>query len=183
MKTRHGITTVIRLTATKTVNFSFEEIKPGIYHIWAKATGFISVGSGDDNGITITLQPNEHRTGVTIPMVPSRSLCGHVTEGGTPKPTWVSAYRYDSIRGTLTRTFRPNTNEDGSYRFADLDPGTYYLQGYMTWYPGSFSFNGAKPVTVGQESGPTTCSLDIPLQYAGCRTFKVHGKIAASPKP
>jgi hypothetical protein len=165
----------------KNGKFSFEEIKPGIYHIWAKATGFISVGSGDDNGIKITLRPNEHRTGVTIPMVHRRALCGSVTEGGTPKPTWVSSYRYDSIRGTLIRTFLPNTNEDGSYRFADLDPGTYYLQAYMTWYPGSFSFNDAKPVTVGRESGPTTCSLDIPLQYTGCRAFKVHGKIATSP--
>jgi len=168
--------------ADKDGRFSFAEIKPGTYYLWAQAPGVMSAGSGENGEIKITLQPEEHLTNVTLAMVHRRALCGRVTNGGTAleRPTWVTAFRYDPNQGTFTKTFLPSTDEDGSYRFADLDPGTYYLQAYMTWYPGSYSFNGAKPVTIGPDSGPTSCSLDIPLQHTGCHTFKVNGKIGPS---
>lgn len=174
-----------QVAAEKDGTFSFGEIKPGHYSLWAQAPGFMSVGSGDNGEIKIALQPDEHRTRVAVNMVHRRALCGRVTANGVAlaRPTWVTAFRYDPSLETLTKTFLPRTSEDGSYRFADLEPGTYYLQGYMTWYPGSFSFNGAKPVTVGPESEPTTCSLDIPLQHTGCRLFKVNGKIGPSADP
>ena len=171
--------------ADKYGKFSFAKIKPGTYSVWAQAPGSMSAGSGENREIKITLQPGEQRTHVTIARVHRRPLCGRVTDNGTAlaRPTWVTAFRYDPNLGTFTKTFLPSTKEDGSYQFANLEPGTYYLQAYMTWYPGSFSFNGAKPVTVGPDSGPTTCSLDIPLQYTGCHTFKVSGKIGPSVDP
>jgi hypothetical protein len=104
-----------------------------------------------------------------------------VTENGVAKNnTWVNAYRYNPEFGTLSTTSFPHTGPDGSFSIADVPPGTYYLEGYTTYYPGSFIFNGAKPIVVGA-GAPTGCALEIPLQYTGCRTTKVSGHIATVP--
>ena len=87
----------------------------------------------------VTLHAGEKRTGVTVPMVRRQMVCGRVTENGVPlkRPTWVLAYRYDKGTGEISRSALPATEPDGTYRFDDLTPGTYYLQGATTWYPGS----------------------------------------------
>jgi hypothetical protein len=56
----------------------------------------------------------------------------------------------------------------------------YYLEGYMTYYPGSFIFSGAKPIVVGVRT-PTGCPFEIPLGPTGCKTTTVSGHIAATP--
>ncbi len=171
-----------QVAAEKDGSFSFDEIKPGTYRLRAEALGFISTPASGD-GTEITLRAHEKRKGVTISMIRRSAVCGRVIENGSPRlrPTWVNAYRYDPEFGTLSNTFLPSTEPDGGYRFADLDPGTYYLQGYTTWYPGSFSFNNAKPVIVGPDPAPTKCLLDIPLQYTGGHATRVTGKIPVSP--
>ncbi len=168
-----------QVAGEKNGSFSFSEIKPGTYQLRAEAFGFMSADpSGHET--EITLRPNEKRKGVAIAMVRRRAICGRVTENGRPRlrTMWVNAFRYDPEFGALSMTFLPSTDADGTFRFADLDPGTYYLQGYTTWYPGSFNFNDAKPVILGPDPAPTKCLLDIPLQYTGCHGTKVSGQIA-----
>lgn len=170
------------VTAETDGSFIFAEIKPGTCRLTAEASGFMPATPDIGAGAAITLHAREKRRGVAITLVPPRALCGHVRDNGIPTKTWVNAFRYDPEFGTLSQTFPApgsTTGADGSYRITGLAPGTYYLQGYMTWYPGSFSFNGAKPVIV--EAGRTECSLDIPLQYTGCYRTTVNGRIAASP--
>jgi protocatechuate 3,4-dioxygenase beta subunit len=169
-----------QVAAEKNGSFSFSEIKPGTYQLRAEAFGFMSAApSGHET--EITLRPNEKRKGVTIAMVRRRAICGRVTENGKPKQTWMNAFRYDTEFGTLSDTSPPSTEADGSFWISDLDPGTYYLRAYMTWYPGSYSFNGASPINVGPDPAPAKCIFDIPLQYTGCHGTKVTGQISISP--
>jgi Carboxypeptidase regulatory-like domain len=163
-------------------SFSFRDVKPGTYQLRVEASGFMS-STLDTDGAKITLRAHEIRKGVGVSMVRKRTLCGQVTENGSPRPapTWVGAFRYDPEFDSFVKTFLPRTEVDGTYRFVDLDPGTYYLQGYNTWYPGSSSFREAKPVTVGPDPMPAKCTLDIPLQNGGCNSVrKVSGQIAPS---
>ncbi|MGO8789971.1 MAG: collagen binding domain-containing protein [Terriglobia bacterium] len=169
------------VTAEKDGRFYFAEIKPGTYRLTAEASGFMCATPVRGADAPITLHANEKRKGVMIALIPRRVLCGRVTENGIPRKTWMNAFLYKPEFGTLSQPLVssvPSTGADGSYRITDLAPGTYYLQGYTTWYPGSFSFNGAKQVIV--DAGRTECSFDIPLQYAGCYVTKVNGRIATS---
>lgn len=80
------------------------------------------------------------------------------------------------------RNFLPAADADGNYQFTDLAPGTYFLQGYTTWYPGVASLADAKPVVVGTDpEKQAACRFDIPLQYTGCFATKVRGSIARVP--
>jgi len=162
--------------AAKDGSFHFIEVKPGTYRLEIETSGFTLPVQGP-----ITLRAGEHHKAVALSVTHSLSLCGRVTENGVPKNnTWVNAYRYNPEFGTLSTTASPHTGSDGSFSIADVPPGTYYLEGYTTYYPGSFIFNGAKPIVVGAEA-PTGCALEIPLQYTGCRATKVSGHIATVP--
>jgi|HubBroStandDraft_6_1064221.scaffolds.fasta_scaffold51214_1 hypothetical protein len=157
-------------------SFHFAKVEPGAYRLESETSGFTLPVPG-----SITLRPGERRKDVVISVKPSFSLCGRVTEDGAPKNnTWVSAYRYNPEFGTLSQTFFPHTGADGSFLIKDVTPGMYYLEGYTTYYPGSFNFNGAKPVVVG-DGTPSGCGLEIPLQHTGCHSTRVSGHIAAAP--
>jgi hypothetical protein len=169
-----------QVSAAKDGSFHFADITPGTYRLTAHAFGFLV-----DAPQTITLRKGEKRKNVIVQFAPRTIICGRVTEDGKPKKTWASVYRYDPQYGTLIRSFFPSTEPDGSFSYDDLVPGTYFLQGYTTWYPGSLSFNGAKPIQVGA-SGPSSirsCPYDIPLQYTGCHATSVSGRIASSGDP
>jgi hypothetical protein len=160
-------------------SFVFAQIEPGSYRIRAEASGFIAARASSDTEELIVLHVNETRKDVRITMVPATQVCGRVTEDGTAKKTWVDAWRLNPENDTLSRNFLPSADADGSYRFSDLAPGTYFLQGYTTWYPGVASFADAKPVVVGPATeNQAACHFDIPLQYTGCAVTKVHGTIA-----
>lgn len=167
-------------TAASDGSFHFGQITPGAYQLEASASGFTP-----STPLPITLRPGESRRGVSISLTSSSFVCGRVTENGVPKSdTWVNVYRYDPEFAALSQTFLPHLGPNGTFRVQDLTPGMYYLEAYTTFYPGSFSFNGAKPIVVGPETETGTvaqCSLEIPLQYTGCHATKVAGHIAASP--
>jgi hypothetical protein len=160
--------------------FSFTEIAPGTYRLRAEAMGYMNGGPDGDKGIEISLRPHDKRKKIVIPMVRRVALCGKVTENGKPKATSMSVVRYDPEFATLTETYPPGTEPDGSFWFSDLEPGTYYLRGGgLTWYPGSFSFSGAKPVVIGSSAGPSACPFDIPLQHTWIAA-KISGRIATT---
>jgi protocatechuate 3,4-dioxygenase beta subunit len=161
-------------------SFHFAGIEPGPYQVQTDGRGFtLSVSE------PFSLHAGEIRKSIIISVTPSFSLCGRVTENGSPRAdTWVNAYRLNSEFGTLSQTFLPHLGANGRFQIADVRPGTYYLAGYTTYYPGSFNFNGAKAIVVsagtptGTKSG---CALEIPLQYTGCHATKVSGHITSVP--
>ena len=167
------------VTAESDGRFSFSDIQPGTYQLTGEASGLISATGHDGTAATIRVRTNERRRGVVIEMVPAPTICGRVTENGKPKQTWVEAFHYEPEYNSLSSIFLLSTDSNGNYRLANLAPGSYFLQAYMTWYPGSFSFNGAKPVIVG--AGSTACPIDVPLQYTGGYATRVNGRIAGAP--
>ena len=166
------------VAAEKDGRFSFGEITAGTYRLLAEASGLMSAAGTDVAVPAITLRANERRRGVTVTMVPRPTLWGKLTQKGVPAKSWVNAYLYDPEFGKL-KGFNLVTGEDGSFRFGTLPLGTYYVQGYTTWYPGSIDFTGAKPVIL--EAGKPQKSLEIPLQYTGCGAARVAGRIEALP--
>ena len=70
-----------------------------------------------------------------------------IENGAAKDDTWVDVYRYNPEFATLSQKFIPHLGIGGSFSVADLTPGTYYLAGYTTYFPGSFNFNGAKPLS------------------------------------
>ena len=163
-------------TAANDGSFHFAQIQPGAYQLETDENGFrIPVPE------RITLRAGESRKGVVLSVARSFSVCGRVTENGAAKDdTWVNVYRYDPEFATLSEKFIPHLGANGSFFIADLTPGSYYVAGYTTYYPGSFSFNPAKPIVVGPDT-PASCNLEIPLQYTGCHATKVSGRIASAP--
>jgi hypothetical protein len=163
-------------TAAKDGSFHFAKIEPGAYRLESETSGFTLPVQEP-----FTLRAGETRRNVAISVTPSPSLCGRVTENGAPRnDTWVNAFRFNPEFGTLSQIFSPHLGTDGSFRITDVAPGMYYLEGYMTYFPGSFSFNGAKPIVVG-DGNQTGCGLEIPLQYTGCSSTTVSGRIAPVP--
>jgi hypothetical protein len=162
--------------------FSFAEIAPGTYRLRAETMGFMNAGPDGDKGIEITLRPHDKRKKIVIPMVRRLALCGRVTRNGEGKQWSMSVLRYDPEFGTLSETYPPVTQPDGSYWFSDLEAGTYYLAGGGNiWYPGSVCFSRAKSIVVGPITEPQTCPFDIQLpQYQSERGTKISGHIAAS---
>src|SRR6202034_1879103 len=111
----------------------------------AEAMGYMGGGPDGDKGIEIALRPQDKRKNIVIPMVRRLALCGRVTRNGESKKSSMSVFRFDPESKTLSDTYPPVTEPDGSYWFSDLEPGTYYLRGGgNTWYPGSLCFSRAK---------------------------------------
>jgi hypothetical protein len=165
--------------------FIFAEIKPGTYRIKAELSGFMPAGSEDDAKSVITLHSGEKRDGIKLTMVRKQAMCGHVTENGLPQKTWVAGERYNPEFGTLTEIPGVATGPDGSYSLPNLAPGSYFLRSDWTWYPGSFNFNGAKPLIVTKDADKQNgivCLADIPVQNQGCpgHGANISGHIAAS---
>ena len=161
-------------------SFSFVAIRPGRYRLRAGAFGYMAADASNTDETVITLHPRENRRGIAVALIQRPVLCGRVTENGKPRQTFMSVLRFDPKSGEISNTFPPDTEADGSFWLSDLDPGIYYLRAYMTWYPGSFSFNGAEPLVLGPQNGPVKCLPDIALQNTGCQGRAVAGRIADS---
>lgn len=161
------------VTSEKDGSFYFADVKPGTYRLTAEADGLMSAHCA-----AIKLQAHQKREGVLLTMLPRRPLCGHLTENGSPKKTWVNAFRYDPEFDAFSKTFLQNVGEDGGYCFSNLASGTYYVQGYMTWYPGSYNFGEAKPVFVAPDG--TQGPVDIPLQNPVVAQFEIKATSSSS---
>lgn len=159
-------------TTTKDGRFHFAMIQPGTYQMEAKESGIRLAATP-----VIHLRNGESRKGIVLSAKRGISLCGRVTENGRAKnDTWVDAYWLDPEFGTLSQTFVPHLGREGRFSVPVSRAGTYYLAGYTSYYPGSFSFNGAKAIVVGEKAG-LACDLEIPLQYTGCSATMVSGRI------
>lgn len=178
-----------KVAAEQDGTFTFLEVKPGTYRINAEASGFMLAPTGNDRPITITLRANEMRGGVRISMVPVTQVCGRITDNGAPRKSSLKAWRLDPEFGTLSESKIVSTGDDGSYRFSDLAPGTYFVETNTAWYPHATlnDFQDAKPIVVGPDvqHGVAECKFDISMQYAtspdqlrSCHPAKVHTSIA-----
>jgi hypothetical protein len=158
--------------AGKDGRFHFADIGAGTYRLEAEA-----VGLRLPKPEVLTLAAGEKRSDVLVALIPALAICGRATSNGAPVQARVTAVRYNPELGTFTGE-GTSSEEDGSFRIAGVEPGIYFLRSDQTWYPGSVSFSGAKPIVV--DSGANAaCIYNIPQQYAGCSPVTVTGRIAA----
>lgn len=154
--------------------------------------GFTAIFPVDLASGIITLHPGEARKGVDIELVHKLSICGHVTHDIAPTDAWgrktgppnivpsdtsITYYHFNPEFGILDSETKFDTNKDGSFRITDLAPGTYYVNSFGTWYPGTSDFINAKPVLVGPEPYPA-CDMDLQqISHSSCAMGTVSGTI------
>ena len=154
--------------------------------------GFTAILPADLASGTITLHTGEERQGVVIELTHKLSICGYVTHDIAPLDAWgrrigppnivpsdtsITYYHFNPEFGVLDNETKFDTNKDGSFRITDLAPGTYYVNSFGTWYPGTSDFTNAKPVLVGPEPYPA-CDMDLQqISHSGCTMGTVSGTI------
>lgn len=154
--------------------------------------GFTAIFPADLASGIITLHPGEVRKDVDIELIHKLSICGHVTHDTAPTDAWgrkigppnivpsdtsITYYHFNPEFGILDNETKFDTNKDGSFRITDLAPGTYYVNSFGTWYPGTSDFTNAKPVLVGPEPYPA-CNMDLQqISHSSCTMGTVSGTI------
>jgi hypothetical protein len=163
-------------------DFAFLGIASGTYDISASKSGYWSgtLGQRRPNGDVIPLQVDQNTTGVelTIPVWPLASLSGAVrTTSGEPLAgRSVVAFVQQSFAGHRIwgRTGSTTTNAQGTYRIANLLPGTFRLmvsspmvtstlaEGYpTTFFPATRSILTA--VDIALSGGEDRTGVDVHL--------------------
>jgi hypothetical protein len=157
-------------TADATGHFRFVDVQAGSYALEAESATARSATSQ-----TITVQPEKESSGLIVALTSKHLICGHVSENGQPRKSILWFYHYDPERGTLIEHLVPNETEaNGTFRITDVPPDNSYLKAYQTWFPNSYSFNGAAPI---DSTASASCVYDIAYTYSGCRTHTVSGQI------
>jgi hypothetical protein len=163
-------------TADATGHFRFVDVEAGSYTLEAE-----SATARSATPQAITVQPEKESSGLVLALTPKPVLCGHVTENGQSRKSILWFYHYDPERGTLIEHLVPNETEaNGTFRITDVPPGNSYLKAYQTWFPTSYSFNGAAPID--STTASASCIYDIAYTYSGCMTHTVSGQITHVPE-
>jgi len=174
-----------QVTAAADGKFRFDHIRPGTYKLSALAAGFMPQPAQPSAATTFTLAAGENRKAIAIAMAHKRVLCGHLTGTPPPKAAQVAAYRYLPEFDTLAEAATVTIDDNGRFRFADLEPGRYYLEAPdQSWYTGQkdtpprgwTNFVDAQSVAV-DASADSSCTLDIPLLSVSCKAVNISGRI------
>ena len=127
-------------------------------------------------------------------------FCGHVTRDAAPADAWgrktgaaqivpadtsINFLHYNPEFGMLDHETKFDTDKDGSFKVMDLEPGTYYVRSFETWYTssssGTGSFAEATPVVVGADAA-AACTVEIQQRLNNsCTTGEVTGEIHSDP--
>jgi hypothetical protein len=206
--TREGRKPAIRTTANEQGIFCFARLDPGSYSLFAQRTGYLdTVYQGSRFfGIypMLRITSNARPSPVTIEMTPRCILAGRVVDADGD-PVADAEVRADGADGGGNEWRNPGnitrTDENGAFRFYDLDPGTYRLiaipaldpslgAGYRdgpggplqeheieTFYPNSPTAENSAPIVL--KAGREISGIAITLRKAGLRHLT--GRIVGVP--
>jgi hypothetical protein len=116
--------------------FGMKEIEPGHYRLAANRNGYVNgiygVTSPGRPGTTISLEKQQHATGLVLKLTPHGVITGRIVdEDGEPvvnAHVSLSSYHYDRGHKQLTPSGGgAGTNDLGEYRIFGVAPGKYYL--------------------------------------------------------
>jgi hypothetical protein len=174
------------------------DVEPGSYYPEANATGYMVNSLGANRATAITVMSAETRS-VDVRLVRMGVLSGTVVDyEGDPVPfafLTLMTYGYDQGRMRLTQQNGVSSDDQGRFRFTQLQPGRYYIQAIVnigfgpsssndvksakaqesnlsTYYPSSADVRGAKFVDVG---GKAVENLEIRMRRG--RLYAVRGTI------
>ena len=190
--------------------FSFSDLPAGKYQLRADHPDYRGSAAerAGRNGVEVTLQPGDDKTGVAIAITPSAAVSGKVLdEDGDPvSGCQVEAMRYQwqGDRKTLAAEGNVSTNDKGEYRIYNLEAGRYFLRvssreriqqphalmqakdvqklpelGYATvFYPGAAEVSGAARLNVA--AGAELRGIDLRLPKM--RMYPVRGNVEGPPE-
>jgi uncharacterized GH25 family protein len=184
-----------------TGRFSFADLTPGRYNLWANRNGYLAIGYGQATpngpGKTVTLKPGEQKRDVVFHLTPMGSITGHVYDEDQEPIAGASVQvlqtMYVNGRRRMNQTMGSSTDDAGEYRISQLLPGKYYLsatytesfpidgerQGYIpVYYPNSDDLDNAVPIEI--RPGDQITDIDfriIPVPAATIRGEVVSGVV------
>ncbi|MGP0072287.1 MAG: collagen binding domain-containing protein [Bryobacteraceae bacterium] len=143
-------------------HFQFDGLPAGKYDLRAtkanEGTAIYGAKSVRELGDAITLGDGETRSGVTLRFFRAASIAGRVldSDGEPVANAQVSLLQQGrSLGAPMVVNYRgTNTNDHGEYRFANVDPGRYYLRvmpGASGWFGGTPA--SQRPILVNQFYG------------------------------
>ncbi len=185
-------------TSTAAGRFAVPDVEPGKYQMSARKRGYAATEYGarskGRSGITLSLDPGQHLSGLIWRLPPQAVITGHVLDvDGEPLPNIEVAllqHSFERGRRQLAFSGQATTNDLGEYRLFGLSPGRYYLSatanrmtqrgdydgrhGYApTYYPGTSDPAGAKAIEL--QAGTLLRGTDITLTRT--RTARVRGRV------
>jgi protocatechuate 3,4-dioxygenase beta subunit len=203
-------------TTDGTGKFVFEGVLPGRYTLSAERTGFLAQNYGargatnSSAGSVLTLAAGQSMKDLDFKLISQGVITGRVTDSdGDPMPGIqvfaMQTYRARGQRG-LAPMGRAQTDDQGSFRIANLSPGAYYVSAddaqsrqraqdnavhpgrvqnrasnVTTYYPDSLDAAGATALQI--VAGSELRGIDIRMRRE--RVFSIRGVImdAATGKP
>jgi protocatechuate 3,4-dioxygenase beta subunit len=212
----HGSNISYTDTTDDAGKFVFERVLPGRYTLSAERTGFLSQNYGARGATTaspgsvFTLAAGQSMKDLNFKLFPQGVITGRVTDAdGDPMPgIQVFAMQMYRVRGQrgLSPTGRAQTDDQGSFRIANLSPGPYYVSAddmqsrvraqdnavrpgrvlnrasnVTTYYPDSLDAAGATALQI--VAGSELRGVDIRMRRE--RVFSIRGVMidAATGKP
>ena len=196
--------------------FVFEGVLPGRYTLSAGRTGFLPQKYGargatnSSPGSVLTLAAGQTMKDLDFKLIPQGVITGRVTDAdGDPMPG-IQVFAMQTVRMRGQRGLAPKgyaqTDDQGSFRIANLSPGPYYVStddpqarqraqdhsvrpgrvenpasNVTTYYPDSVDAAGATALQV--DAGSELRGIDIRIRRE--RVFSIRGLIidAATGKP
>ena len=166
--------TVAETVTTATGGFRFDHLQAGRYRLEASRRGYITAEYQDHDGFAtgIVTGPNLNVEGLRVELLPTAIIGGVVTdEAGDAIPgAQVRLYRQDQRNGEshVAGAGTDITDDTGSYEFARLRAGTYYVSVSATpWY----AFHPGPKTDEAGDMLPADQQPHSPLDVAYSTTF------------
>ncbi|HEY1499355.1 MAG TPA: carboxypeptidase regulatory-like domain-containing protein [Acidobacteriaceae bacterium] len=132
---------IAETVTTASGGFRFDHLQAARYRLETSRRGYITAGYEDHDGFStgIVTGPNLNPQGLRVALLPTAIIGGMVSdEAGDPVPgAQVRLYRQDQRSGEnhVVGAGTDITDDGGSYEFARLRAGTYYISVSATpWY-------------------------------------------------
>ncbi len=144
-----------RLTGTDG-KFQFDGLPGGQINITARKPGFFSQEELENQSFRFTRQfvtVGPDVSPAVLKLVPEGVIYGRITgDDGEPLeylPVQLVVQRLENGRRIWQDRHGGMTNEDGEFRIAELQPGTYYLSAGPGWNPASIASGSSNPAAFG----------------------------------
>jgi hypothetical protein len=178
--------------------FCFERLEAGVYEVVADRAGYLpalyGARPGGEEGLPLSIDGKNELALLTLRLTRSATIAGMALDArGEPsagsrvllsRKVWNHGWKPEEVSST-------DTDDNGSFRFSQLAPGTYYVSvesngdrdqdengrqtaAATTYFRGSLTFAGATPISL--EAGQDTRNLVLAIEQVATRHLS--GKIS-----
>jgi hypothetical protein len=178
--------TIASALTSENGGFRFDHLQAGRYRLEASRRGYIAGGYQDHDGYFtgIVAGPNLNSQALRLELLPTAIIGGVVTDdSGEPVGgAQVHLFRQDQSTGEskIVGAGQDMTDDTGTYEFARLKAGTYYVGVSATpWY----AFHPARKTDAADNPLPDDQQPHSPLDVAYAMTFFENATDSASASP